>query len=77
MEVSLKLREDDTDINHMNMTQDFSFISQYFDLNLNPCIITFLYQQMYLLQPTQYQDINFLKYLCNRYLDTCFFTCIM
>mgnify|MGYP006975991471 CR=1 FL=1 len=30
MEVSLKLREDDKDINHMNMTQDFSFISQVF-----------------------------------------------
>ena len=30
MEVSLKLREDEKDINHMNMTQDFSFISQVF-----------------------------------------------
>ena len=30
MEVSLKLRADDKDINHLNMTQNFSFISQVF-----------------------------------------------
>ena len=56
MEVSLKLWADDKDINLLNMTQDFSFISQVFQPKFETLHNNFL---MYLLQPMQYQDINF------------------